>query len=371
MRVQIHSLGETSLGTRREVTSFHYGQGGGRKAYIQAALHADELPGMLVAHHLRCRLAALEAAGQLKAEVVVVPVANPIGLAQAVLRNAIGRFELVSGENFNRHYPALLTTLMPLLEGRLGADAQANTQVIRTALPAAVAQQPQLNELDSLRKTVLGLACDAELVLDLHCDCEAVVHLYTAPPLWPQTEPLARLLGAQASLLATESGDQPFDEACSQTWWQLQAVFKDRYPVEPGCLSMTVELRGEADVNHPQAIADADALIGFLIHRGMVAGEPPVLPPLQQPATPLSGVEIISTPVAGVVVYSMEPGAWVRAGDTVAEIVNPLSGEVSVLKSRTEGVLFAREYRRYAPAGRPLCKVAGRVPLRSGKLLTA
>ena len=43
-----------SLGTQRQVTSLHFGQAAnGRKAYIQASLHADELPGMLTAHHLR------------------------------------------------------------------------------------------------------------------------------------------------------------------------------------------------------------------------------------------------------------------------------------------------------------------------------
>ena len=43
-----------ALGTQRTLTSFHFGTAGtGEKAYIQASLHADELPGMLVAHHLR------------------------------------------------------------------------------------------------------------------------------------------------------------------------------------------------------------------------------------------------------------------------------------------------------------------------------
>lgn len=36
------------------------------QVYIQASLHADELPGMLVAWHLKQRLAELEAAGRLR-----------------------------------------------------------------------------------------------------------------------------------------------------------------------------------------------------------------------------------------------------------------------------------------------------------------
>jgi predicted deacylase len=72
---------------------------------IQGSLHADEVPGMLVAHHLRNHLDALEAAGRLTGEVVLVPMANPLGVGQWVLRGFQGRFELHSGENFNRHFP--------------------------------------------------------------------------------------------------------------------------------------------------------------------------------------------------------------------------------------------------------------------------
>ena len=113
MQTRHHPLRGAPIGTRREIVSVHYGPAdSGRKAYLQAALHADELPGMLVAHHLRRRLLSLEAAGRLRGEIVLVPVANPIGLAQSVLRSAQGRFELHSGENFNRHYPALLAPVL-------------------------------------------------------------------------------------------------------------------------------------------------------------------------------------------------------------------------------------------------------------------
>jgi len=74
MQKNTHPLISPALGTARALTSFHYGPGGGQKVYVQSSLHADELPGMLVAWELRRKLAALEAAGQLRAEIVVVPV---------------------------------------------------------------------------------------------------------------------------------------------------------------------------------------------------------------------------------------------------------------------------------------------------------
>ena len=369
METRHHPLHGAPLGTQREIVSFHYGRTGtGRKVYVQAALHADELPGMLVAHHLRQRLLALETAGRLRAEFVVVPVANPIGLAQTVLRANEGRFDLAGGDNFNRHYPPLLAAVLPRLEGQLGDDAEANAQTIRAALREVVKTLPEDTELMSQRKTLLSLACDAEVVLDLHCDCESLVHLYTATALWPQAEALARCVGARASLLADESGDNPFDEACSQTWWQLEAHFRGRHPVPLGCLSVTLELRGESDVSHPQAAADADALLDFFTQRGLVDGVAAPVKPLLDAATPLAGTDVIAAPASGLVVYLRELGETIAAGEIVAELIDPISGSVHALPSRSTGLLFARETQRYASAGRSLCKVAGMVPVRSGKL---
>ena len=72
-----------SIGSHKTLVAFHYGPANAaRKVYIQASLHAEELPGMLVAHHLKTQLAQADAEGRLDARVVLVPVANPIGLSQ-------------------------------------------------------------------------------------------------------------------------------------------------------------------------------------------------------------------------------------------------------------------------------------------------
>ena len=98
-----HPLLSPTPGTTRELISLHYGPTDtGRKVMIQASLHADEVPGLLVAHHLRHRLAAFEAQGMLQGEIVLVPFANPVGLSQWVLASDEGRLDLASGENFNR-----------------------------------------------------------------------------------------------------------------------------------------------------------------------------------------------------------------------------------------------------------------------------
>ena len=207
-----HPLPTQTLGTAREIVSYHYGaRASARKVYIQSSLHADELPGMLVSHFLRQRLAELEAAGALPGEVVVVPVANPLGLDQHLQGVHLGRFEFDSRENFNRNYPDLRALIGTALPGCLGADPEENTRTLRRLMREALAAQRPATQLQALRGTLLDLACDADLVLDLHCDCEALLHVYAAEAQWPDVEPLVRYLGAQTTLLASESGGNPFD----------------------------------------------------------------------------------------------------------------------------------------------------------------
>ena len=372
MQTQKHPLLSTYLGTEREIISFHYGDAkSGQKIYIQASLHADELPGMLVAHHLRIKFAELEVAGKINGEIVVVPVANPVGLSQTLLHSQVGRFEMATGENFNRHYPAMYPGIADSVESRLTADADCNARVVREAMLQQIDKLDPRTELDSMRRVLMRLSCDADVVLDLHCDSDAVLHLYTGTPLWPQCEPLARYMGAYATLLATESGDNPFDEACSQTWWQLADHFKDRFPIPMSCLSVTVELRSQTDVNHVLAMQDAENIIAFLTYRGVISGVPPPLPKLKFAATPLAGSEAIESPVSGMVAFLKKPGDWIQSGDAVAEVINPLTSEISTLVSHTDGVLYACENRYFATARMRLAKVAGAKAFRTGKLLSA
>src|ERR1700712_2720344 len=264
MKTIRHLLTQNTPGVAIELQSLHFGTPGkGPKATLQAALHADEIPGLLVAHHLRARLAALEAEGRIVGEIVLVPVANPIGLAQRVLQSVEGRFDLTSGENFNRHYADLFDTVAARIDGKLTFDATLNVALIRDELREAAAALPARSALESLRRTLLGLSIDADIVLDLHCDSQAVLHLYTETSAWPRVEPLARFLGAQAALLADVSGDHPFDEACSTLSPRLAAHFGAATPLPGACVAVTVELRGEADVTHEWARRDADALIDY------------------------------------------------------------------------------------------------------------
>jgi len=371
MRHQIHELLAPLPGTARQIHSFHFGpQQAEGKIYIQSSLHADELPGMLVAWHLKQRLAQLEADGRLRSEIVLVPVANPVGLEQVLMDIPLGRYELESGQNFNRWFIDLSEEVGNDIEAQLNDDPRHNLQLIRASLRSALARQTASTQLQSQRLALQQLACDADMVLDLHCDFEAVAHLYTTPEAWPQVEPLARYIGSEASLLATDSGGQSFDECFTLLWWQLQQRFGERFEIPQGSFSVTVELRGQGDVNHGLASLDCQALLDYLIRFGAIEGEPAPLPELPYPATPLAGVEPVATPVGGLLVFTALPGEYVEAGQLIAEIIDPISDRVTAVHCNNAGLLYARSLRRMATAGMVIAHVAGREAYRSGYLLS-
>ena len=370
MQQHRHELLAPLPGTARAIESFHYGPQGAGKIYIQASLHADEIPGMLVAWYLKQRLLELEQAGRLRHEIVLVPVANPVGLEQVLMDTPLGRYEFESGDNFNRWFVDLTEQVGDEIEASLGADAQANASLIREALRRALQAEQPVTQLQSLRLTLQRLACDAQMVLDLHCDFEAVEHLYTTPDAWPQVEPLARYLGSQANLLATDSGGQSFDECFSLVWHKLSLRFGERFPIPQGSFSVTVELRGQGDVNHALASRDAQAIISYLEQYGAIDSTPAEQPELLYPATPLAGVEPVSTPVGGILVFCCVPGEYLEAGQLVAEIIDPITDRVTQVHNEKPGLLYARSLRRMATAGMVVARIAGPEAYRSGYLLS-
>ncbi|MDI1246004.1 MAG: M14 family metallopeptidase [Rhodoferax sp.] len=371
-----HPLLSPSLGSHRSLTSFHFGQpGSGPKIVIQASLHAEELPGMLVAHHLRALLETFEAAGQIQGEIVLVPVANPIGLAQRLDHKPMGRFELDTSENFNRHYPDLAAAVEPAVTLQLGGDAAVNVGLVRRAMGDYLRQWSPATELQSLRRTLLLLAHDADFMLDLHCDCEGVLHFYTEEACWPQMQELAHFLGAEAILLAKSSGNRPIDECLSGAWWQLADRLKARglnVPLPQACCSSTIELRGELDVSHAWAALDAQAIVGWLQFIKMLAcQQPPKLPAARCLATPLAGSETLKAQSPGIVVFAAEVGQQLQVGDLVVEIIDPIDNTVQRITAGVTGVFYARIRDRYITAGGELGKIAGTSAFRSGDLLGA
>jgi predicted deacylase len=362
-------------GAVRQLVVHRYGQPGARpKVYLHASLHADETPAMLVLHHLIRLLDEADRAGQVRGEIVVVPMANPIGIAQVVNAAQLGRYELAGGGNFNRNWPDLFDGLAEQVGDQLTADPVRNVTTVRAAMAASLQARTATGEMSSLRLALARLAVDADIVLDCHCDSEALLHLFLIPAHWPGASDLSAELGSRATLLSEDSGGRAFDETFSTPWTRLARAFPDK-PVPAACLSATVEYRGSAEVGDEWAEPDARALFRFLQRRGLLAGDPGPLPAAQCEATRLDACDVVRSPVAGIVAYKQPVGARITAGTVIAEIVDPTADDPRAartpVRTAADGLLLSRRTDKFVRPGDSLAKVVGTkmLPHRKGYLL--
>lgn len=372
MKILQHALPHSGAGVSHHLTTYEFGSGeSGRSVYIQAGLHADEIPGLLVALMLRERLRRLDESGAIKSRIVVLSAANPVGLSQWVMGTPIGRFELGSGRNFNRGYSMLHDPIAAAIKGKLTNDIDANRELIRAAWRDALFANKPGNALEALQQKLMLFAHNADVVLDLHCSREASVHLYTCGAVWKQVEPLARYIGAAASLLGYDSGGGSYDEMLTYTWFRLNETFGRDFPIPLGAVAVTVEHRGQRDVSDQLAQQDAEAIVNYLTYEGFIEGDAPALPDLPHPATPIEGSEQFRAPAAGILVHRAAVGERVRSGQPLFDIVDLVSGERTTVENHTEGVLYMRRDVRLVSYGDPLGRVSGSTPQRTGQLLSA
>lgn len=371
MRIETWPMTGASAGTRRELTLYRYGAAGaGPKVYLQAGLHADEMPGVLVLQHLMTLLDQAESYGGVRGEVLVVPAANPIGLSQWTHQRPLGRQDADSLQNFNRSYPELAKLVGDGLDGTLTGSEAENLHLIRRAFRAALAGLEPRTDVQELQIALLNWSCDADYVLDLHCDHFAVMHLYASNARPDVTGLLCRSVGAKLALIEDVSGGNAFDEAHTVPWLHLRARYGDKHPIPSGCFSSTLEYRGQFDVDDATAAQDAANLMTFLAAIGAVKGwiDKPSHPDAAH--LPLGGAVEVFAPQGGVVSWLARPGDAVMAGQTLAHVTDPVSRRCLSVVAPVTGLLFRTELWRSCLRGQSLAHVAGEQVVRTGDLLS-
>ncbi|MEJ6784255.1 succinylglutamate desuccinylase/aspartoacylase domain-containing protein [Aminobacter sp. Piv2-1] len=305
-------------------------------AYIQAALHGDELPGVVAIDALMPRLRKAEAEGRIRGNLTVVPRANPIGGTQQLFHGTQGRFDLGTRINYNRDFPLLDRPDVSLLPG---------DEVARTADKR-------------LKARLLKLSVGHEIVLDLHCDDEGVAYLYVPEELWPAMADCAAAMGVDAVILWGGQSGASFDEASLHPWLKLP---RKEARLESRVIS-TVEYRGTSDVYSGIAEHDADGIYRLLVARGVIADQSVEAPkPFAGVVAPIDHIEMMSAPCSGAILYDVKPGDRVKAGARLATIVRAPGedgGRVEVFAPQ-DGYILTRRSHRFTGAGDDLVKLVG------------
>jgi len=304
-------------------------------AYLQAALHAGELPGVVAIDALMPALNMAEAEGRIKGNITIVPWANPIGRAQYHFGEHQGRFHLGTRTNFNRGFPLL---------------AAPDTSLLPDTTHGTADQQ--------LKTRLLQLSLGHDIVLDLHCDDEGLAYLYVHTSLWPAMADCAAAMGVDAVMLWHEDTDGTFEGASIMPYQNVPADVArfDRR------VTTTVEYRGMLDVDGALAASDAEGLYRLLVARGVIADTAlPAPGPFKGFAAPLENIEMMPAPRAGAILYDVKPGDRVAKGARLATIVHTpgeAGGRTEVFAPQA-GIILTRRSRRIIRAGEDLLKLVG------------
>lgn len=362
-------------GQGTDFTYYHVGPATApEKVHLQAALHADEHPGTMLLHHLLPMLREADEQGLLRARFTVMPIANPLGLGNMLLRHQIGRYDSNTGVNYNRRWPDLFTAIRSQIAGRLSEDERFNVNLIRRAVLQWIdSQQPQ-TAAERLRLLILREAHDAEFVLDLHCDDDSLIHIFTSPELMPELQDLADWMGAAATLTAADSGGGSFDEMLPQLYRKLAQANPGK-PVPMASATATLEYRGQADVFDHFGADDARRLWGFLCERNLIDADPGPRPGAVAGGTPFEATEIVRVDRPGLVAYRVDLGEEVRKGQPIADLI-VLDGPQAFVErlpivAGTDGFVLSRLSRKYVTRGSGIMKIVGTsiLPTRKGAYL--
>lgn len=367
---QEHIKGD-SPGAQFTLPIYEFGQTKkGPKIYLQAGMHADEHPGMLVLHHLMDLLEKAEKENQLAAHFVILPVVNPLGLTHITHHHHYGRYHLTNGLNYNRGWPdfAHIIASQDGFTDGLCQDAEANQAYVRSLISQWLARSSPVTALEKYRHIVMSYCFDADMVLDLHCDDVALNHLYIVPQNLPRYQGLADRMGSQATLTAENSGGGSFDEVWTGLWIELQSRFPD-VPWPAPVLSTTLEYRGQADVFDDISSQDAQGLFDFFCDEGLITKAPstPLVPSV--PPTDLAACEVLRVSQAGLIAYHAKLGDEVKTGDVIADLIlldgsHPARERVPI-KAGTDGIIFSMMASKYVWPGTSIAKIAGQQKLAS------
>jgi hypothetical protein len=241
--------------------------------YIQANMHGAEVQGNAVIFQLLELLKSCV----ISADITLVPYANPVACNHKNGEYTLGRFDPITGENWNRMYHFDESIIEPFAKKHLQSS------------PDEIAHQFQSLMLDAIDKklkhNIYGittgqriayqlqqLAHQADIVLDLHTGPISSKHLY-CPEYAVKS---ASYFDIPHTILIPNSFDGAMDEATFCPWWSLQKAFTTlgrEFIMGEGAFakeSFTVELGSQEQIDLDVAHQDALGILSYLQYKGVV-----------------------------------------------------------------------------------------------------
>lgn len=385
-REDIH-LRSLASGAHLTIPIFHFSGGMGKKVYIQANIHGPEIAGCGAIYAL---IDELHSQPTIHGTITLVPSINPVGLDTKINNLQVGYvdFNDSSAANWNRIYHLLVDKRKDDEEEQPDEDKprkvdledfvarHKDSQVerivrdfqaeLRAALEDVRAKKGKrgMKFNDKLALTAQEMALDCDYVIDLHTAADAVRFIYT----FEANMPSVPYWGIPYVIELADEFEGVFDEAFLLPWVRLQKAFqKAGRAIEFAAFdkeTFTPELGNADTLNRSDMQADAERIINYLRHKGILTDEAKVG---EGPFVKCKHKHYVKyyAPMGGFLLWEKEPGEQVAEGETLATILRPHAvsgngghGDVEVrIAAQEDSILISRTNTHVVHEGLTLCHV--------------
>ena len=323
-RENSYPIKELATGETLSLKTFTIDQGNpGPHIHIQASVHGAELQGNAVILQLMDRLNSLKILGS----ITFIPLANPYATNNKHGTYTYGRYNPVTGNNWNRNYSdILIETEYDIAAFALSVKDFSWTEIkklfkeelknIFIVYENKLNKNKSLSENNKLNLLLQKLASSADTILDLHTGPVATRYLYAA-----EYEKQASFhLNFKHILIVPNEFGGAMDEAAFMPWIhlrkQLSLLGKE---IMLDIESFTLEFGSEETFSMNSASKDVESILNFLKYKNVLKGE---TKRIESFSCELEDFKTIFAPVGGLVDYHFEPGENFEAGNILASFYN-------------------------------------------------
>ena len=240
----------------------------GPSVYIQANVHGAEVQGNAVIFQLLKQLDK----SNLNSVVTLVPLANPMGINQKSGEFTLGRFDPITGVNWNREYMDHTFDIeVWYLKHQHESDDVLN-QNFRNKLLSNCKQRLDdswgVSTGKRLATELQMMGHRADIVLDLHTGPKSCKHLYC--PEYATAD--ATYFSIPFTLIMPNDFAGAMDEAMFCPWWQLSDIAKKcGRNLGVAVSAFTMELASQERIDLEDAKFDADGIMAYLYHKKVIS----------------------------------------------------------------------------------------------------
>lgn len=343
---------ELSTGENLKIKTYTLsGDQPGPSIHIQASVHGAEIQGNAVILKLMEALKGKSINGS----ITLIPLANPYATLNKHGTYTYGRYNPVTGHNWNRNYIDIVKASSFDIEAFALANRELPWEQIREAFKKELAQsfksyveglreKNRIQDNNKINIILQELALSSDGILDLHTGPTATRYLYCAE----YEEEIAKHMLFKHVLIIPNEFDGAMDEAAFMPWIHLKrALSRLGKEVELDIESFTLEFGSEETFKMDEGSKDVESILNYLKFKGVLTEAPTEA---QAYYSKLKDYTTIYAPRGGLVDYHFAPGDHFKKNEVLATFYqmrdidpeDPIRSCSHDLVADTDGIIINR-----------------------------